>query len=434
MKSVLEKLQALEKSKLTRLGVKLLLVLIAFGILIWPHLRRQKTLLLSGKEAYFHLKGGPLVIVLSFLNKYTNADMIFLAKFLPIILGMLTVLAFYALLRKLKLSYDVIILSTLILIISPSFIYLFGTLNAYAVMSFILLLALYLFIIKKEFLGVVVIYFLPFFSIPSTFLALLLILIYSLKNQRFRLFLGALPSLVLLYFSPTRILPAYDGRIISDFGGHYGVGMFIVLLSLFGLKYLWKKKYRHISTYVVVLSLCIFSIFDIRILSYLNFILVGLAALGLIDLIKSEWKSDLIKKLSVFIIINGFLFSGLSYINFVSTDLPNKDILEMAEHLKTLPEGNVFSQASREPWIRYAGKSFVTDENLFYTKDIEQALAVIQAKDVKYIWIDQGMKEKIWTGDEEGLQFLLEYSKTFKKNQINDYVTLWEVEEDVISN
>ncbi|MBU4502477.1 MAG: hypothetical protein KKA79_07810 [Nanoarchaeota archaeon] len=434
MKSALEKFQNLEKSRLIRSGVELLLVVVTFLMLIWPHLRRVDAVLLSGKEAYYHLQEGTVAVILTFLNQYTNLDILFLAKTVPIILGLASMLIFYNILRNLKINYAVVVLSTLILIFSPSFIYLFGTLNAYAFMSFIILLALYLFIIKKGFLGVALLYLLPFFSIWSTLLALLLVLIYSLKRKRFRLFLGALPSLAIFYFYTTKTLPSYGSRIISDFGGDYGLGIFIVMLSFLGLQYLWRKKYRYISVYLMIASIILFAFFDMRILSYLNFILVTLAALGLIDLMKLQWRNELIKKLSALIIINGFIFSGLSYITYVSFDLPNEDIIEMAEYLRTLPDGNVFSHISREPWIDYSGKTFVTDKNLFYVTDIQKASVIIDAKQIKYIWLDKELEQKIWTGEEEGLQFLLEYSKKFQKKKITNYVTLWEVEQYDISD
>ena len=432
MKNVLEKLQALEKSRLIRLDVKLLLLILAAWILFWPHLRRAESLLLSGKEAYYHLHKGTIAIILSFLSHHLNLDIILLAKFIPIVIGLLTVLLFYEILRKLKFDYGVVILSTLILIISPSFIYLFGTLNAYTFTAFIFLLSLAMFIEKKEILGVLILYLIPFFGLVPTLLGLLLILIYSLKNQRFRLFLGALPSLILLKFSPMAgILPSYGHvSIISDFAGHYGLGLFILLLSAFGLKYLWQKKYKHAIVYIIILSLVTFSLMDVRVLSYLNFILVTLAALGLVSLVKSEWKSRLIKQLTVLIMIYGLIFSGLSYINAVSSDTPNKDVIDMMDYLRTIPQGNVFSQLSREPWIEYSGQGFVTDKNLFYATDIDEALEIINTKNIDYLWIDEKMKEDLWDEEEEGLQFLLEYSKNFRKKKINDYITLWEVVEE----
>lgn len=418
-------MQALETSRLTRYAVKLLLITTAFWILLWPHLRRPEALLLSGKEAYYHLQSGTVATILSFLNTHTNIDMFLLAKLLPIILGIFSLLLFYGALRKSNFSYDIIIISTLILVISPSFIYLFGTLNAYSFTAFILLLSLYLMIQKKEILGVLVLYLTPFFGIVQTILGFLLILVYLPKNKKLKMFLMALPSLALLYFSP-KILPGYNNIIISDFGGRYGLGLFIVLLSLFGLKYLWQKKYKHILTYTAILLLCMFSFIDVRVLTYLNFSLAVIAALGLVALIKSEWRSGLIKQLSVLIMIYGLIFSGLSYINFLSQDLPNQEVLEMIEYLKILPDGRVFSQASREPWIEYSGKSFATDNDLFYTRNINQALEIVNTKKIKYLWVDKEMEEKIWQDEDQGLLFLLKYSQNFKKNRINDYVTLWE--------
>lgn len=40
------------------------------------------------------------------------------------------------------------------------------------------------------------------------------------------------------------------------------------------------------------------------------------------------------------------------------------------------------------------------------------------------------MKSQIWKDEVKELLFLLEYSKNFKKNKINNYVTLWEVVEE----
>ena len=102
--------------------------------------------------------------------------------------------------------------------------------------------------------------------------------------------------------------------------------------------------------------------------------------------------------------------------------------------MKTLPEGNVFSHISREPWIDYSGKKFVTDNNLFYATDIETAVTLIDSKQIKYIWLDKELEQKIWIGEEEGLQFLLEYSQKFQKKKVTNYVTLWEVVDYDISN
>jgi len=435
MKNALEKLQALGKSRLIRFGVKTGIVLITFLMILWPHLRRPDAFLLSGKEAYYHISNGTLSIILEFLGKHMGLEMLLLVKLVPLIVGVLSILLFYAILKKLKLSYVSIVLATLILIVSPSFVFLFSTLNAYAFVSLIMLLALYLLLNKRYVLGVLSLYLLPFFGIIPAVLGVSLVLFYSLKRNKFMIFLFSIPSLIILYFFHVAKVPSYGTGIIYDLGGRYGLGFFIVLLSLFGLKFLWQKKYKYIVAYSTIVALCIFSVFEIRMLALLNFLLATLAALGLIDLMKTEWRSELIKKLTILIMIYGLIFSGLSYVNFVGDDLPNGDIAEMMDHLETLPGDNVFSQDSRKYWIEYSGKEFVADENLFYTNDIEQALAIINAKEINYIWIDEEMEEKIWADEEEDLQFLIKYNNNFRINKENDYVTLWEVvEEDDINS
>jgi len=423
-------LQALEQSKLTRYAVKLVLTALTLLILAWPHFRRPASLFISGKEPYHHLITGPVSMVLSFLNHYTGADIVLLSNILPMVLGVLTMLLFYNLLRKYGLDYSLVLISTAALIISPSFIFLFGTLNTYAFTAFIFLLTLNLFTEKREVLGVMMIYLVPFFGPISAILALLLLLVYSLKNERFRLFLAALPSAAILYFAPVGILPAYNNVAISDFGGHYGLGLFTILLSFFGLRQLWEKKYKYLFIYITVVFVGAFFFLDVRVLSYLNFLLAALTALGLVRLAKMEWKSGLIKQLTILVMIYGLIFSGLSYINFTSKDLPNEEVLDMIRHLQTLPGGRVFSEASREYWVEYSGHMFVADQALLHSTKIEDAMMLIESKKVNYLWIDEEMKENIWGGEEKELLFLLEYSKNFKKNKINDYVTLWEVVEE----
>ena len=94
-------------------------------MLVWSHLRRPDHLFLSGKEVYYHLQEGTIAVIISFMNKYTGLDPILLAKMIPLILGLGSIVVFYHILRKLKVSYTVVVLSTLILIFSPKVVICF---------------------------------------------------------------------------------------------------------------------------------------------------------------------------------------------------------------------------------------------------------------------------------------------------------------------
>jgi hypothetical protein len=284
---------------------------------------------------------------------------------------------------------------------------------------------------KKEFPAIVIFYIIPLFGLVHLAVASGLLMFYSLNIRRFRLFLYALPAFALLLISPAGNLFSF-GSFISDFGGPFGLGVFIVILAVFGLKFFWRDKYTHAYFYLSLILFVVLSFFNLRVLAYLNFCLALLAALGLELLFERHWRSKLIKSLTMLILIIGLIISGFSYMtSSVINGLPNKGIIDGLYALRDLPGGNVFSDVSREYWIDFAAKPFVSNKNLLYTRDIDNATSIILADDIDYIWIDDDMRSRVWVEEDQGLLFLLKYSKRFKEIYSNDYVTIWEVDKGV---
>jgi len=183
---------------------------------------------------------------------------------------------------------------------------------------------------------------------------------------------------------------------------------------------------------MVMILLVVFSFFNLRVLSYLNFSLALLSALGLEVLFESHWRSKLIKSLTVVILVIGLFISGFSYMTSVINGLPNQDVVDGLYALSDLPPGSVFSDASREYWIDFANKPFVGNEDLLYTRDLNNATSIVIANDIYYVWIDNDMKSKVWVEEDQGLLFLLKYSKSFKEVYSNSYVTIWEFDRGVV--
>ncbi len=431
MTNALSNIGNLGKYTFTRFAVKALLVIVSALVLAAPMFFRDKKSLFYGLEAYFHITQGPVSYIISFFSYLLNIDAFLVARFLPLVLGVFSLLLFFEILKTLGFRYWTIVISCLMLVFSPSFIFLFATLTDFAFVAFLLLLISYLLFRKKEVPALVVFYILPFFGFLNLALALFLLLFYSLNIRKFRLFLYALPSLALLLFSTGKTLYSF-GSFISDFGGPFGLGIFVVILSIFGLGFFWKDKYAHFYFYLVIILLCVLSFFNLRVLSYLNFFLALLAALGLEALFERHWKSKLIKSLTVIILIIGLFFSGLSYATSVVKGLPNGPVLDALYALRDLPQGTVFSHVSREYWLGFAGKPFVGGSDLLYTRDIDNATSIISAKQISYIWIDNDIKSRIWVEEDQGLLFLLKYSKHFEEVYSNDYVTIWRFNREVI--
>lgn len=423
-------IENLERYTFTRFAVKALLVVVCALTLALPLLFRSKSALLYGYEAYFHLANGPVSRILSFFSYVLHVDVFLVAKVLPIILGIISLLLFYSILKMLGFRYWLVLFASLILIFSPSFIFLFATLTDFAFAAFLMLVVAYLLFRKKEIPALVVFYLISFFGVLNLALASLLLLFYSLSIRKFRLFLYALPSFALLLFSNAQNLSSL-GSFISDFGGPFGLGVFIVILSFFGLRYFWKGKYAHFYFYLSILVLVLFAFLNLRVLSYLNLFLVLLAALGLELLFERHWRSKLIRSLTIIILILGLFISSWSYMNSIINGLPNKDIVDGVYALRDLPYGVVFSHTSRDYWINFADKPFVSDDALLYTRDINEATALVNADRVTYVWIDNDMKSMVWVGEDQGLLFLLKYSKDFIPVYSNNYVTIWKFEKGV---
>lgn len=431
MRSVLLSIGALEKYTFTRYVVKALLYVICAFTLALPIFFRDKLALLYGFEAYFHVSKGPVSYVLSFFSSLLHADVFVVAKVLPVVLGVLSVVIFYEILTKLGFKQWLVALTCLILIFSPSFMFLFATLTDFAFVAFILLIIFYFLLLDKKIPALILFYAIPFFGLLNLLLSLFFLLFYCLSVKKSKFFLYSLPSFVLLLFSPAKNLLS-SSSFISDFGGAFGLGVFVVILSFFGLKFFWKDKYVHFYFYLSILALVVFSFFNLRFLAYLNFILVLLAALGLQVLFERLWKSKTIKYLTMFILIVGLVISGSSYMVSVISGLPNKDIVDAMYGLRDLPGNVVLSHPSREYWVEFAGKNFVQDSSLLYTRDIGDATAIINSKGVSYIWVDNDMKSMVWIEEDEGLLFLLKYSKSFKEVYSNDYVKIWEFDRGFI--
>ncbi len=406
----------------------------------------------SGRELIPTL-GWP--VILAIFKTLLNIPYEILVTMLTFLFTALSFLIFYSLIKE--LDVNIILFSSLFLIISPAFLYL-STISL-SVVVFLMLLTIYL--LSKDYnkLSLFTFAFIPFFSISGTFVSLIIVFMYTLYIKRSKLFskfllVTLLASLIYLPFVykfglPERLtfLMHQTGigfalkRIIFDLGG-FGVATFTLLLSFLGFNILWEKKYKNIVPLITFISLIISSyFFDIAIF-YLNFLVCFIASYGLINILTRKWYSGIIKKFVILIFVSGLLFSSLSFLNQFNRELPNKDIVDGLKHLKDR-DGVVLSNYDRGIWINtLSGNKNVIDSNfyyapdvnsifenvqkLFYTRDIEISRWIFDKYNIRYIFIDNFMKNKIWEEDEEGLLFILKYSKEFQKIYSKNGVEIWE--------
>jgi|TARA_Y100000034_G_C6895353_1_gene412665 hypothetical protein len=235
-------------------------------------------------------------------------------------------------------------------------------------------------------------------------------------------------------------------NLISDFGSS-GLSLFTLILSIFGLSLLWEQKYKNISIYLLILFLLVMMNFSINVILYLSFFISLIAALGAMKILTTDWKTKKIRNAIFYILLIGILFSFLTFFNNFYDQNPNQAIMESFDFLddELNDDDVIFSHYSRGHWISYfsesknfmdsnfafapdANKRFIDAEEFFYTRELEKAEGMIEEYSLDYIWLDKDLKDELWDEDEEGLQFLLEYSNKFKKIYSQNDIEIWRIE------
>jgi uncharacterized membrane protein len=235
--------------------------------------------------------------------------------------------------------------------------------------------------------------------------------------------------------------------LFSDLGSNFGVSIFIIFLAVFGLNYLWKDKYKHLTLYLILLLFIILLFYFPSFIVYLNFMLAFLSALGIIYLLRSRWESEAIRKLTMWLLVIGLIFSTITFLGENSKQEPNSDLYESLKFLNTYDtsESVVLSHYSYGKLINsisnkknmmdtdylYAPKlneRYDDSQKLFHTRNINIAFNLTDKYNIEYILITKKMKEGlIWNQEDEELLFLLNSANEFKKIYSNDETEIWRI-------
>ena len=464
------------KPLFTKWYVKYILLLICIAVLIVVPMLRPESLGLVGGESYFNLRLAEDLNVyddLSFGGRFASYEWgtslvlalapNFLIQVLPLILGVLSFILFWKIIKKVYDDKKTERLTMLLLVLSPTFIYIFNFGNSLFIPTFLCVLAFFLFIQDKHsWLSFLIVFLLPFFNIVMLTSLILCLFFYTffIDKKKKKLFISLLiVGLVvsLLYYGllilvsgfPQQI--AQDGgswmyifqKLIYDFGSEYGIGIFILILAILGMSYKWKEKYNHLFMFFGVLSFIVLSFFRVEALIFLNLFFCVLGAFGVQYLL--ERKKGEILTYGMIIILCGLVFSAISQLDSLTEAEPNKGMINAMEYLQTREEGVVLSSYENGIYINYAGHKNVIDENYLFVDDAEERFAdveevfqyreleemeeVFEKYDIKYILIDEKMREELWDYESDGLLFILQYTRDFIKLYDKGGVEIWIWEE-----
>jgi hypothetical protein len=228
--------------------------------------------------------------------------------------------------------------------------------------------------------------------------------------------------------------------LVSDFGGDIGIGISALILAVFGFIHTWKKKYNYLLIYFATVLLFAAGKYLYFANIYLNIPIVIFAATALNELLSKRWELKFIKQIAVIAVMCTFLFSAVSVVDRIAEEQPNDSVVKSLVFLKTKDNGIVLSHPDKGFWINYYAdkQTFIdrlTKDNhtinitkiLYYSRDFKNSTKLLDEHNIKYIWIDEQMKNsQVWTKPEQGLLFLFVDKTLFTKIYDRQGVEIWE--------
>ena len=352
--------------------------------------------------------------------------------FLGPMLALLGALLTYYIYRKTGLDERLSLLSTLVFILSPMFIFMVfePTRHVFAYVYVLLCIVSFL---RFRFLSIPLFVLLPFVGIFHTLAAALALFVLERNSRSNMVLFFILGSVSILYYLPLYlghgmidISSVYSDTLLhlfSDMGGDMGLGIFSILLGIIGLSLSWKHKKTLSLHYTALSIILLLSLFRPYMAIYLNMAVSILVSVAIIGLWERRWRHLQIKNITLILVFCGLLFSVVAYMDLNSKKEPDQAIKESLNYLGYQEPGIVLSHHSYSNWITYfsGNRAFAspyaeTNRSIWYTRNIETARAFLDKNDISYIYIHPDMKDGlIWDEDDEGLQFLLSNNETFDK-------------------
>ena len=370
--------------------------------------------------------------------------------------GILSLLLFFLVLKEFKIKRKQTILTLLIFILSPAFIYSSGTLNEFGLSICLLLLGTLLFLKEKFFKTTIFIFLIAtilnlFNALVIIFLLLFLSEIDPTKKRNINLTIAYILLTTFIYyiynfFNINLLKLLTKGSLmhfVSDLGGPIGLSVFTLILGIIGIFITWDHKQQLKNIYYLILLLIIASLYFEHANIYLNIIFSIFAGIAITKIIYMKWDVKGLKTLTTLLLLCGLLFSTISYIERFSVSEPSKELKESLEWFnKNAEKGIIFSHHSKGYWITYfADNQVLTDSTFFYenptqkiadssllfnSQNIKEIKTILDKYSIKYIFIDPKMKKgQVWT-KKQGLWYSFRNSETFNNLYNKDQIEIWE--------
>lgn len=440
-------------------NTKILLILLLAGALILsPYAFRifQGNPYMINSEAYYNIRVAgedtlqDRTMPFSILDLFDQNNVLF-NKILPLLAGILCVGLSIMIMKRHNISEKNTTAITLILISSPIFLYTFLDLKYFSFSIILSLLTIYLISSKRNILSAIPLVLIPFFDFYSSLIAIVLVLLYILltaknyKNYRIIIILGAASFIAALLlnnymgYSVFR-LPIEKTRLITDIGAEVGFSFSSMILTLIGMILLWEKGLKNLLVYMLIIAMFSLSVFNTTLKAYVNFILVVYAGFAFVYLTRRKWSIQIIKKVTLLLIICSIMFTTILYATRLSEMEPTPEYVDAMKFIKdqSFEDETVLSSIENGYMISYySERSVFIDEktniyepkriaiynNLTTSRNLEKTESILKEYSIRYIFIDEPFRQKLEA--DEGLLFIIENSQKFKDIYKNEDIEIW---------
>jgi len=431
----------------------ILLLVLSTAILVLNYLH-QKPLLMGG-ESYYYLSSAPQELLynpLTLIFKLIPDQLLFL---LPPLISLGTMVLFYVLAEKIKISEKNTFFIALFYILTPTFIFTSLTLSSYALYLLLVLGGANLLLLesRKKYFSII-----PFLlaSCIDTFSAMLLLagiagyfFIFKKSRERFPTIIIASVAAMLIVNAVILNTPFFIGPfliqnrasdLISDLGGFSGVGFFSILLAFIGLIIYWQKKNLPllISTLVIFIAAYVFNTHTVF---FLSLLIVILASAGFEYLLEQNWKISFLRNAVLLLLLLGISFSAVAYHDRLSHYSPTSvDQKALGWIQRNTPkEAVVLSAPENSYYISYFAQRKPVfalhqdyrqqddlSQRIFTSYYIDNLFPLLDENKVSIIYVSEDMKRK-FPAQQEFL-FLLQ-NERFKLLYFTEEAEVWSFEE-----
>lgn len=399
----------------------------------------------------------PYHTLLAFLSTFLNLELYL--NIIPFIAGIISALLFYLLLKEVDITLKQRLFVFAILLLSPAYIFAFGTPNEFCISIMLIFLGTYLFLRTDKFFWPCALFSISvIFSILNSIVIILLMLFFSeISEDKKKLSNRAIlftVILTLLFYTPTILSINLFSRniiqekafmsLISDLGGTIGLSVFAFILGLIGLILTWDYKKKLKNIYFLTVLLMFIGLYYSYANIYLSFIFSIFAGIALARITAKKWDNWYLKFFMISLILTGILFSSISYINRTIYSDPSKDIKDSMLWLENNSDKNdiVFSHYKNGLWIEYwaerpvvidgisnfeMSKQILNDSDVILnSRHLDETKNLLDKYQINYIFITPDMKDENSILSRSGLLYLFGNRDTFAKLYDKKEVEIWE--------